>query len=409
MTSDSTLTAFATRPATGQAWNAPGVDPAVSIAIFAWNEEATIHHTLNSLFRQSIFEDLSRRGLWCEIICVVNGCSDGTPAAAERVFSIERASHPFANTFKARVENLCERGKLNAWNQFVHRLSSRGAAFLVMMDADIIMHEARTIENMARTLEENPTANISTDLPRKDIHFKEKKSLRERLSLVEAKITATAAAQLCGQLYCIRSEIARRIYLPKDLAACEDGFIKSLVCTDFLSRAPIAQRICLAPEAEHTFEAYVSPSALLRNQKRQMMGQTMVHLLIDQFLPTLSERQLSHLSETLRAKDEAEPGWLKQLVARHLVRTRFFWRLYPNLLGQRLERWNKLKGLGRLLSAPQVAAVSALSLVPAFLAHRSLKRGATDYWPRADRSGLGTLAAQTPASLAFSTTTHNPK
>ena len=50
-------------------------------------------------------------------------------------------------------------------------------------------------------------------------------------------MTGSASAQLCGQLYCIRAEVARNIYLPKDLCACDDGFIKALVCTDFLTQA----------------------------------------------------------------------------------------------------------------------------------------------------------------------------
>ena len=61
-----------------------------------------------------------------------------------------------------------------------------------------------------------------------------------------SEMTRAAHGQLCAQLYCIRAEVARNIYLPKDLAACEDGFIKALVCTDFLTHEVKPERVRLA-------------------------------------------------------------------------------------------------------------------------------------------------------------------
>ena len=123
---------------------------------------------------------------------------------------------------------------------------------------------------------------------------------------------------MCGQLYCIRTEIARGIYLPKDLAACDDGFIKTLVCTDFLTRPTEPRRIRLAEAAEHTFEAYASPLAIVKNQKRQIMGQTIVHILVDGYLKTRPLAERSSLAETLQEKDRTDPMWLKRLIPEHL-------------------------------------------------------------------------------------------
>src|SRR3954452_17511930 len=134
---------------------------------------------------------------------------------------------------------------------------------------------------MLIALEQNARASVSVDRPCKDIQFKSNKSLRERLSLATSQATLSAEAQLCGQLYCIRAEVARKIYLPKDLAACEDGFIKALVCTDSLTRPLAPERIQVAEGAAHTFEAYTSFPVILRNQRRQIMGQTIVHILVD--------------------------------------------------------------------------------------------------------------------------------
>src|SRR5215468_2918112 len=106
----------------------------VSLGIFAWNEEQAIAAMLGSLFQQSLFERLAHRGSRCEVICVTNGCTDRTPAVAEDVFADRRRNHSFAQSFSCRVAIIPQRGKVNAWNQFVHELSARGAKFLFMMD-----------------------------------------------------------------------------------------------------------------------------------------------------------------------------------------------------------------------------------------------------------------------------------
>src|SRR6476660_1008084 len=101
----------------------------VSIGIIAWNEEKALGPMLHSVFQQSFFAELSRRGQSCEILCLANGCTDGTVELAGKLFERESTSHPFAGAFACRVVNIPERGKINAWNQFVHSHSAREAHF----------------------------------------------------------------------------------------------------------------------------------------------------------------------------------------------------------------------------------------------------------------------------------------
>ncbi|HWH71121.1 MAG TPA: glycosyltransferase, partial [Candidatus Sulfotelmatobacter sp.] len=360
----------------------------VAVAIFAWNEEAGIRATLESLFQQSLFRELSQRHQHCRVLCVVNGCTDRTPLVAAEVFEAQKRHHPYRESFSCQVFNLAERGKLNAWNQFVRVLAPRQAPFLFLMDADILIHRPDTLWNMLRVLETNPDASVAVDRPCKDIEFKSHRSLRERLSLAASRSTLSAQAQLCGQLYCIRAAVARRIYLPKDLAACEDGFIKTLVCTDFLAHEVWPQRIRLAEGAEHTFEAYTSLRAILKNQKRQIIGQTIVHLLVDTHLQQLSPAAREHLAELLLERDQTDPGWLKRLIRQHLEGVRFFWRLYPGLLGLRFRRLKSLSPLRQLAGFPAATLGSLMALAGSWLAYRTLKSGCTDYWPQAKRLGL---------------------
>jgi glycosyl transferase family 2 len=366
--------------------------PCVSLGIFAWNEERAIAATLDSLFDQTLFQELFRRNEECEIVCVTNGCTDRTPIIAKELFANQARTHPFARSFVTRVFEISERGKVNAWNRFVHQVSAREARYLVMMDADILIHRRETVWNMVRALERDSNAVVAVDRPCKDILFKRERSWRDKFSLEVSQLTLSSSAQLCAQLYCMRAARARRIYLPKDLPACEDGFIKSLVCTDNLLHEVRPERICVAKEAEHTFEAYTSPGAIFKNQKRQVIGQTIVHLLVDKYLRELPLAQRQHLAETLRAKDVTDPDWLKRLISEHLRRTRWFWRLYPGLLTCRFRRLRQLSLLKRILSFPAVSVAASASLLASALAYRSLKSGSIDYWPKAERLGLQPMA-----------------
>jgi hypothetical protein len=236
------------------------------------------------------------------------------------------------------------------------------------------------------------------DRPRKHTAFKKHRTPADWMSLGMASLTSAASGQLCGQLYCIRSEIARNIYLPKALGACEDGFIKALVCTDFLSRPVLPERIRRAEGAEHTFEAYTSPVAIFRNQKRQMIGQTVVHILVDQHLKNLTPQERLSMAAFLRQQDERDPLWLNRLIAAHLKRVRWWWRLYPGLVTQRFRNLRNLGLPKRILFFPAALSNAGLALFTSFAAWRSLKNGTTSYWPRAPRRGLERDLRDAPAS-----------
>jgi hypothetical protein len=261
------------------------------------------------------------------------------------------------------------------------------------MDADIVIHGKEALWNMYRALELCPEASVAVDQPLKDIIFKPKKSLGERISLATTGMTRTARAQVTGQLYAIRAGIARNIFLPRDLAACDDGFIKSVVCTDFLTTDSRPDRVVAAEGAAHLFQSYQRPGDLLRNQKRQMIGQTLVHLLVDQHLKNLPLDERLNLGATLRAKENSDRDWLKRLTAQHLRDVKYFWRLFPNLLRFRFERWCALSPGKRLTHLPAAMAGFVITLLASYLAFRFLKQGSLTYWPDTRSPGLRNLRA----------------
>src|SRR3954466_14119779 len=137
----------------------------VAIGIIAWNEEAAIPAMLESLFAQNVFAELATREMRCEIICVANGCTDRTAAVAREIFEKHQGEHPFKEVFTTRVVEVQKRGKINAWNLFVHELSAREAQFLFLADADIVLQDPQTLWSMYRTLDDNAAATVSTDAP----------------------------------------------------------------------------------------------------------------------------------------------------------------------------------------------------------------------------------------------------
>lgn len=379
------------------------------MAIFAWNEERAIGRLLESLLQQSLFSHLAERNLKAEIVCVLNGCTDRTAEVATQFFEGAAQSGPNPGGWAGRVENLTQRGKIHAWNQYVHSLSASGARYLFMMDADILIHPPDTLLNMLRTLEQDAHAAVAVDEPCKDIAFKRDKALADRISLDMSRMTSVADGQLCGQLYCIRAGIARRIYLPKDLPACEDGFIKALVCTEFLAHDIWQSKVKAVAGAAHTFEAYTAPKEILRNQKRQIIGQTVVHILIDKHLALLPAAAREDLPATIRMADTEDPFWLKRLIAKHLRTTVFFWRLYPGLLNQRFKHLANLRGSRRWRCIPAACASVVVGFVAAWMAWRSLKRGAINYWPKANRAGLPSTTHTMAPALSYSTSIQNPE
>jgi hypothetical protein len=249
------------------------------------------------------------------------------------------------------------------------------------MDADIRLGEDSTLWNLFHGLEENALAQVAVGEPIKDLALKTSPTLRERISLATSRLTQGSGPQLTGQLYAIRAATARRIRLPRDLAACEDGYIKNVVCTDFLLKESEGTRLIRVPGASHVFEAYVTAGAILRNQKRQMIGQTFVHLLLDRYLPALAIQEGLGIGEVVKRLDEEDPQWLRRLVRYHVGQTPRFWQLFPGVCTFRYERWARRPAGERLRYFPAMVVGSIVTMVAAWMAWRSLRRGLLEYWP----------------------------
>jgi len=356
----------------------------LSIGITAWNEEASIVPMLASLLSQTIFPILEARGRGCEIICLANGCTDGTVELAKGCFATIDRLQPDRRGLVTQVAEISEPGKNNAWNRFVHEFSAREARYICLMDADIILNKPDTLELLVGELEGDAHLDCASGFPCKDIAGKARLSFRERLSLAGSDMTDSTSGRLSGMLYCMRAIVARNLYLPRDIIAVDDGFLKAAICTDFF-RAPVdPSRVTAVRGATHLYEPYLSLGDFLNNQKRQMIGQTTVHVAIE-FLKTLPEAERASLGATLKRRDSRDPDWLKREVNVHLGRNRTFWRLFPGIIGLRWRRLMLLHGRRRLTHFPAAAVGCAATLLACWRASRFLRRGISAYWPKTTR------------------------
>jgi hypothetical protein len=96
----------------------------LSIGIMAWDEEVSIGPMLQSLFEQSVFQKLASQGRGCEVICLANGCTDGTVRVAGEIFARVAREHPAGGALRARVADMPKPGRNTAWNRFVHEFSA---------------------------------------------------------------------------------------------------------------------------------------------------------------------------------------------------------------------------------------------------------------------------------------------
>jgi glycosyltransferase involved in cell wall biosynthesis len=358
----------------------------LSIGVTAWNEETSIGPMLASLLGQTIFARLAARGEGCEIICLANGCTDKTVEAARGVFSRLECERPGSPGPDAWVADIPEAGKSNAWNRFVHEFSAREARYLCLMDADILLDQPDTLNLLVGELERNAHLECVSDCPRKAVADREHPTLRERLSLAGSDLTDGTEGRLNGMLYCMRAGVARTLHIPRDIAL-EDGFLKAAICTD-LFRSPVdPSRVVSVRGAWHLYQPYLSLGDFLNNQKRQMIGQTTLHVAVE-YLKTLPEPELANLAETLRRSDASDPDWLSRLVRAHVARSRFFWRLFPGLLGFRWRRLGRMHGLRRVTHFPAAAVGFLVTLVSCWRASRFLRRGVSSYWPKTDRKPI---------------------
>jgi len=352
----------------------------ISIGVLAWNEEDVIETMLVSLFQQSVFHIPSNdlpEAQW-EIIVVPNGCSDNTAEVAQRVLA-KLVSQADSSKITFCVCELIEPGKSNAWNYFIHEYSSSQADLILMMDADIVFGETKTVSNTIKALLENPQADVAVDLPLKDVVKKHNKTLIERITVAASAVSVAETPAISGQFFCARTNVLRQIWMPKGLAV-EDGFLRAMIVTDCF-RLPINEgKIIRAQNATHYYETLTSFREIFRHELRIVIGTSVNCYFTWDFLLFATDPSGPGAGVLIRNWIENNPSWYPTFIE-NSIRNHGYWVLPRGMLFRRFSKFKYYSGLGLIKCTLIVSAGFLLDLPVFFVANRHLKKGsAIGYW-----------------------------
>ncbi|NER19685.1 MAG: glycosyltransferase [Symploca sp. SIO1C2] len=354
----------------------------ISIGIVAYNESASISKMLHSLFQQSLFSKPDSNTV-IEIVVLPNGCTDDTAIVAENTLK-ELVKPSLHSNLQWRVCEIEQAGKSNAWNVYVHQLSNPTANYLFLMDSDIQLLDTntQTLHSMLHILETMPEACVAVDKPIKDVTIKENKNLMELLSssvsgLSGSKAVEGGAAWICGQLYCARAEVLRKIWLPTKLPT-QDAFLYTMIVTDGLKSTEEPNRVILAPSASHVFEAYTSINRLLRHEKWLIRGSTINELIYSDILA--NDNQQQDAGSLIKHRNEQDPLWLNKLV-QSTIQEKGWWLIPPFILIRRFKSLLQKPLHKAILLLPLAMTAFIVDLLLSFQANLELHQGVgIGYW-----------------------------
>jgi glycosyltransferase involved in cell wall biosynthesis len=338
----------------------------ISIGILAHNEAASIHVTLESLFQQSLFQSSHHE---VEVVCVPNGCSDDTAIVSHQVLMRLMDQYAPMNV-KWKVCELAQPGKPNAWNHYVHEFADRDADYLILMDADIWFVQMETLDRMVAVLDRDSEVWVAVDQPIKDVVLKKNKNPIEHLSTFVSELSGSNnAVWLCGQLYCARAEVLRRIYFPLELTA-DDGFLYEMITTDGLTTECQPHRIARAPMASHVFEAYTNPRQLIRHERWLVVTNITTALIYERVKNTSEVQSVSSL---FRTWDQQNPKWVSHLLREKLM-AQSGWISPPAFLGRRFTNL-RYKSFGKaILLLPLAIVAMTIDLMTLYTANQELSK-----------------------------------
>jgi glycosyltransferase involved in cell wall biosynthesis len=349
----------------------------LSIGILAYNEASAIANLLQSLGQQSLLTN-SHPEHSVEIIVVPNGCTDNTSAIANQTLE-KLAPQREQATWDWQVCEVAEAGKSNAWNLFIHQFAAPDADFFYLMDADIQLQDASTLEKMLEALVENPEYWIALDQPIKDVELKANKSWNEKLSVAVSKSSNAGQLYICGQLYCGRARALREIWMPAGLPV-EDGFLTQMIIREnFTVKNPtFTKRIVRVTEASHVFKAYTNPLELVNHEVRVVVG-IVINLFLTYFLEKKCSSKLNAGTLIYRL-NQKNHLWLNDFVSQTLAQGKW-WLIPVSLVFRRYRSLQNHTWWKALLRFP-IATLAFIVDISIFIRANSTLRSQviTNYW-----------------------------
>lgn len=352
----------------------------ITIGVLAHNEGGQIGTTLESLFSQSVFtEPTAKEAAYAwEIVVVPNGCTDDTEVVARNF--LEAATKKIGSPRTGfRVVSLDRPGKSNAWNELIHHIAAADTSLFVLMDADIVFGNSRTISNCLHRLLTDTSAVVVVDQPIKVFDDQHGSAFTRRLSAMGSAINAGDPPGVCGQFYCARASTLRQIWMPVGLSV-EDGFVAAMVTSDYFRGEPDPTRIVRAQDAAHYFEGLSSISGIIKHEVRLVIGTLLnCYLCWDSLLFTTPATG-DGAGPTIRELNISKPGWYSRMMNNEIA-ARGRWVIPRSMVLRRFLSWRGYTWPRRLVRLPVTLAAFVFDLVVFYIANRKMVSGrAVGYW-----------------------------
>lgn len=347
-------------------------EPLISIGILAYNEASHIEALIDAIAAQTLLSAADSAAQRIEIICVPNGCTDDTPRLAVESFArLQEAAGPHVS---ARVCEIAEPGKPNAWNRFVHEFSSPHADVLLLIDGDITLADHDCLKALIAALTTSPEATVAVGLPTKNIAREGGFSLTRSASLAASSVTLSGPPGINGALYAAQADVVRNIWMPQELLV-EDGFLHAMIVTDRFRQPGNPARVTRATKALYYYEARTKLRDILRHQRRLLLGTAMNIVLFDE-LWNLSEGE--DAGRYVRDQLERDPNWCSRLVQSYVAR-RGWWALPDGLFAEQLfGRLRRIRRMPIRQAIPRlpIAIIGLLVDLPVLISgNRAFRRG----------------------------------
>lgn len=300
----------------------------VDIGIFAHNESGRIGPMLRNLLAQELFSDPAFE---IHLHVLSNGCTDATVSEARQVISEHEV------TQHAMVHDLPEGGKSRTWNHFVHGISRPEAEILAFLDADIYIPQPRMLRDLCNFLRASPNLTGVSSRPVKDIAHDPsiQNGFMDKLIESAGGTLNDWKSSICGQLYLLRSNVARSFHMPIGLP-CEDGFARAMVQTHNFSQEG-APEIYLDGRDElfHIYASERSIKALIHHQTRLVIGGAINAVIYARLRSLSNEARMKELEESAK-----NPEWLPSLLNNKLPQLTYGY-VPTHFLFKRVQYWIK--------------------------------------------------------------------
>lgn len=294
----------------------------VDIGVFAHNESNNIINIISTLKKQNIFNN---QEFSIRVFLLANGCTDNTVSLARQELEQDQSSDVF------HIYDLSASGKSRTWNHFVHNLCRQNVDHIIFCDSDIEIPNSNTLKGLLQMLEHDRMLSGVTSKPIKDITYRP-----QDLSMLDKIISGAAGTlndwkrSICGQLYVLKSEVAKKIFLPIGLPV-EDGFIRAMVLTENLSQHENIYKLDGDEKFFHIYKSERKVSELIKHQTRIVIGSS-INAAVFSYL---RDNPLS-IQDELR-KSIRDEYWLPKVIKSKLPTFRYGW-VHHSFLFKRLSR-----------------------------------------------------------------------